>query len=445
MQVKAFLLLVALASACKVDDDCKRYYVCSSDNECVHKHLFPLHGMEILGTVLVFTCSALANAAGQGGGPLMTLILLILFNYSPDVALPMVQLIILGGSGIGFLLRVPMRHPTRDRPVIDYYILTLFAPPLMIGTTIGVILGLIFPSWLILALLTLVLIYITYTSAIVSIKIFKKENSERAKANQAKLVTEDDQPTIVDETSNEMSDDLKAVISSEKRWFPCVPIFLFFIIYVFAIFASFLRGSKKHPSIIGVTQCTPAYWIMTLLIFGAYGLFTIFVTWYIVHNTRKKMALGYNFDPYDIIWTCKPLTVSIIFGLLAGVGASLLSFGGALILAPVMLKLGIRPEVSAGTSTAIIVVTASISIFQFAIAGKLEMIYGLWLFSFSLLGSLIGICFIKAIVNKYKRGSIMVIMLTVLMGLCAILTPSYGIYDIVGQDHVDVGFKPYCS
>ena len=445
MRVVILLLILGSALGCTVDSDCSRNYVCV-DSDCKHKHLFPLEGMEILGTVLVFACSALANAAGQGGGPLMTLILLILFNYDPSVALPMVQLVILGGTSIGFLLRIPMRHPTRDRPLIDFYIFVLFAPPLLIGTSIGVILGLIFPSWLILALLTLVLIYITYTSAQMSVKIFKKENAERIKVAAEKLVAdEEDKPTVVDETSNEVSEDLRSILRSEKRWFPLFPVLIFFLVFGFAVFSSFLKGSSQHPSIIGITQCTPAYWIMLLLIFAGFGVFTIFVTWYIVHNTRKKITLGYNFDTYDIVWSCKPLTICVIFGLLAGIGASLLSFGGALILGPVMLKLGMRPEVSAGTSTIIIVLTASISIIQFAIAGKLELIYGIWLFSFSLLGALIGICFIKAIVNKYKRGSIMVIMLTVLMGLCSILTPAYGIIELAGREDIQVGFKPYCN
>ena len=147
LKIALFLLIAANSViACQKDSDCGTFEICNTSGDCAHKHLFPLAGMEILGTLIIFVCSALANAAGQGGGPLMTLILLIIFRYPAYVALPMVQLIILGGSGIGFLMRIPMRHPTRIRPVIDYYILTLFTGPLLIGTSIGVILGLIFPA-----------------------------------------------------------------------------------------------------------------------------------------------------------------------------------------------------------------------------------------------------------------------------------------------------------
>ena len=438
------LLILALASSCEIDSDCSTFNVCVSGT-CKHKHLFPLEGMEIVGTVAIFIGSALANAAGQGGGPLMTLILLIIFVYQPDVALPMAQLILLGGCGIGFILRVPMRHPTRKRPLIDYYLLTLLTSPMLFGTSIGVILGLIFPSWLILALLTLVLVYITFTSAQISIKIFRKENVERAAKVGDELLNEEDKPTIVDEASVEITPDLKNIIDSEKHWFPLGPCLIFMFLYAFAVLTSFFRGSAGHPSIIGVSQCTPAYWLMNLVIFVFYVLFTITTTYYIIYTTRRKVSLGYDFDSYDLIWTWKPITILLVFGVLAGIGASLLSFGGALILGPVMLKLGVRPEVSAGTSTAIIVVTSSISIIQYAIAGKLELIYGIWFFSFSLIGSAIGIGVIKAIVNKLKRGSIMVITLTLLMGLCAILVPAYGIIDLATRKDASMGFRPYCN
>ena len=294
--------------------------------------------MEILGTVAIFICSALANAAGQGGGPLMTLILLTIFLYEPDIALPMVQLIILGGSGIGFLLRVSKRHPTRKRPLIDYYLLALLTAPLLFGSTIGVILSVVFPSWLKLALLTLVLIYITFASAQMSFKIFRKENMEKTNKVADDHLIDEAKPTIVDVASLAVSDKLQKMIDTDNRWFPLVPCLIIAFLYAFAVLASFFRGSAGHPSIIGVSHCSLAHWLMTMMIFVLYVLFTIATAYYISHTTRQKVNLGYNFDTYDLVWTWRPITVLIVIGLLAGIGASLLSFGGALILGPVMLS-----------------------------------------------------------------------------------------------------------
>jgi uncharacterized membrane protein YfcA len=443
-KIVALLLLATIAaSSCTKDSDCPQYQVCSQKS-CVRKNLFPLQNMEILGTVLVFTCSALSNAAGQGGGPLMTLILLVLFQFETAVALPMVQIIILGGSTIGFILRTPMRHPTRNRPLIDYYIFTLVASPLLVGTTIGVILNLIFPAWLILALLTLVLIYITYTSASMSIKIYKKENAEKTKISEDTLLTDDDKPTIVDEASIEITPELKKIINSEKRYFPIVPAVIFLSMYSFSILSTLLKGSSTFNSIAGIPQCSPGFWVLTVAIFVIYIIFTLLVAFYMLYVSRKKVSLGYNFDSYDIIWSWAPMSICMIVGVLAGIGAGLLSFGGALILGPIMLKLGVRPEVSAGTSTAIIILTSSISVFQYGVAGKLDFTYGAWLFFMSFIGSSIGVTVVKLIVAKLKRGSIMVMILTILMGLCAVLTPVYGIVNLTSSSNIALGFKSYC-
>lgn len=174
------LLTLSSSSSCESNNDCPSYHFCDKGT-CTYKHLFPLAGMEALGTLLIFVCSALANAAGQGEGSLMILILMAIFEYNTYNVLPMAQLVILGGSCIGFILKVHIRRLTRPRPVIDYYILILFTPTLLLGNTIDVLLGLIFPAWLILALLTLVLMWVTYTCAEMSVKIFCKENAEKRK------------------------------------------------------------------------------------------------------------------------------------------------------------------------------------------------------------------------------------------------------------------------
>ncbi|OMJ88176.1 hypothetical protein SteCoe_9909 [Stentor coeruleus] len=438
------LITLSYSSSCESNNDCPSNNFCDK-GKCAHKYLFPLSGMEILGTLLIFVCSALANAGGQGGGPLMTLILISIFKYDTHIALPMVQLIILGGSFIGFILKVHVRHPTRSRPVIDYYILLLFTPPLLLGTTIGVLLGFIFPAWLILVLLTLVLIWVTYTCAEISIKLIHKENAEKRKIADNTIVTGNYEDLNAYEKLLEANNDLKKIIDSEKKWFPLTPIIIFLGVYAFAIITFFLRGSPSSPSIIGVDHCSGIYWVINCVVFIGFVGLTGFVVWFVVADARKKQVLGYDFDDCDVVWKSKPAIVCVISGILAGIGASLLSIGGALVLGPIMLRLGLRSEVSTSTSRAIVVLTSSISIIQYSIAGKLEMIYGLWFFTFSLLGSVLGILAVKALVDQYNRGSIVVIVLTILMGLCAILTPSYGIIELTSQNSSEIGLRSFCS
>lgn len=71
------------------------------------------------------------------------------------------------------------------------------------------------------------------------------------------------------------------------------------------------------------------------------------------------------------------------------------------------------------------------------------MIYGLWFFTFSFLGSILGILAVKALVDQYNRESTVVIVLTVLMRICTILTPAYEVIELTSQSSSEIGLRPF--
>jgi len=54
-------------------------------------------------------------------------------------------------SAVFFCLK--QKHPTLDEPVIDYDLMLLIQPTLMLGISIGVILSVIFADWMVTILL----------------------------------------------------------------------------------------------------------------------------------------------------------------------------------------------------------------------------------------------------------------------------------------------------
>jgi uncharacterized membrane protein YfcA len=46
-----------------------------------------------------------------------------------------------------FILLLPQRHPTEDRPVVDYNIVIVLLPCVVIGTTLGVLLNDVVPEF----------------------------------------------------------------------------------------------------------------------------------------------------------------------------------------------------------------------------------------------------------------------------------------------------------
>lgn len=156
--------IVLCAESCRSDSDCQNMNDCE-DEECIHKDFLPIDSIEIVAGLMIIVIAAISNSAGVGGGPIVIPIMLLLLNFDTDAAIPLTQTVIFGGSVMALFLKIFMRHPTKDRPVIYYSLLMHVQSTLLLGTTFGVILNEMCPSWLILALLILVLLYITYTVA----------------------------------------------------------------------------------------------------------------------------------------------------------------------------------------------------------------------------------------------------------------------------------------
>lgn len=60
---------------------------------------------------------------------------------------------IMGAAVSTVYCNLKLKHPTLDMPVIDYDLVLLIQPMLMLGVSIGVICNVIFPNWLVTVLL----------------------------------------------------------------------------------------------------------------------------------------------------------------------------------------------------------------------------------------------------------------------------------------------------
>lgn len=82
----------------------------------------------------------------MSGGILSIMILQNLMSFDTYYAIPLSQMIGFGGSLMSVVLKIPLRHPTKDKPLIDYDLLTYVLAPILGGTTIGVIFYIILPN-----------------------------------------------------------------------------------------------------------------------------------------------------------------------------------------------------------------------------------------------------------------------------------------------------------
>lgn len=417
----AILLSICLADTNSTDD---------SENS-------GLIAKEVIGCILILISSGLANAGGIGGGPIMVIILMTLFEFKAHEAVPISQLIIFGGSLIAIFIKVFLRHPIKIRPLIDFDISLLLCSPILIGTSLGVIINLIIPQWLILMLLTALLFYISIDTTRTGIKIYRKENTTKTSVRIY------DPDSNVFSSFGDLDPELQKIYLTEAKTIPPKSVIMLCLLFSFVAFSSFVRGSNSFHSILGLQMCSLGYWLFTLFALLILVLASVISGLMMQKKHIKKEVLGYDFDTMDLVWTKTIILTVILAGLIAGLAAGMVGVGGGIVMNPVMLRLGMRPEVSTATSSFMVLFTSTISLLQYTIAGKLEPVYGGITLAFSLVGSTLGILVLKKVVDKYKRASIIVLMLAGILSLCAVIIPTYGIINYVGSKEED-GFRSYC-
>lgn len=152
--------LTAYTDRCFEDVDCHVMNTCV-DGHCLHKNVLPLSAWDASVWVSIFLISAVANAAGVSGGVIIIPIVILMGGFPTSLALPVVNIVAFGGLTVALIYRFQLRHPTRERPRIEYKLALFLCLPLLLGTTFGVMANSMVPEVLLLLLLLCTLIYVS--------------------------------------------------------------------------------------------------------------------------------------------------------------------------------------------------------------------------------------------------------------------------------------------
>jgi uncharacterized membrane protein YfcA len=448
-------------------------------NQCIRKHLF--HSgiwRDIAASILCFIGVVLSSSSGIGSGGLNVPILLIVAGYTAQYAVPLSTIMIFGSSIANFIILVPQKHPRTDRPIIDYTTALILEPIILCGTTIGIMLNIVLPNWILVIFLLLLLIFTSIRTFIRGISVFKSERlsrlQERVYADDPDLSFFSKNDIIANDTNkdnnnnnnttihnkneeNEEEEEVSLITSQEKkvlrRWKDIekvkVPILIWLLLaisWIFIFVVSLLKGSGKSPSIVGVVECSTWYWILTSIQYPVLFGISVCVAAYMHYQYRQKVKLDYQFEQGDIQWKLKNAIFLPIMFLSAGLVAGLLGIGGGIITGPLLLELGMIPQVAVATSTFMIFFTASSTVSQFALMDQLPWDYSLWYIGVGILAGIIGQFVIGYLIKKFNRYSWTVFLTSILIGISAIMMGGVGIYTTVDdiKQGRSIGFRPLC-
>ena len=141
-------------------------------------------GVDIGVSILALLATISAAGAGIGGGGLLVPIYLLILNWHVSLAVPLSNATIFGNAIANIMINFPLRHPTADRPLVDFDLALILIPMELTGSLVGVLLNIIFPQWLTLTCLLALLIFTTWRTYGKGKASWDKENHERTKANR---------------------------------------------------------------------------------------------------------------------------------------------------------------------------------------------------------------------------------------------------------------------
>lgn len=124
--------------------------------------------------------------------------------------------------------------------------------------------------------------------------------------------------------------------------------------------------------------------------------------WMLRKEQRIKKKYGnINLEESDITLTNKNITILILLGFMGGLLAGALGLGGGVIFNPVLLLMGLPPQVSGACSLYLVCFSKIASCLVYILNGKMNIFYALWVGLWASTGGVLGsLCLILYL--KYK-------------------------------------------
>jgi len=431
----------------------------------------PVRWVDVLGFVLIAIGLFVAAGGGVGGGGFVVPIIILVIGLKPKYAIPLSNVSIFGSAISNNIINLRKRHPKVDRPLVDYEFALSMGPPTMAGAIVGTIVHKVTPSWLITTLLGMVLSLATYRTFSIG---FRKHDIEtrqeqcalprgpgRTKLDRGEGDDEetnpltddkhgdlDDEldvdapPSIHTETNktlgynphetvdqsdlqtNRQNDALALLLAGERKT-PWDKVCGLLSVFAILVLMTFLRVEA------GVECMSFTYWLVLLLPIPFCLVVTIVMNIFLFKNQELKENLGYPFQEGDVMWTASTSVLCPAVCLLAGLFAGMFGVGGGIVQGPVMLEMGVLPEVAAATTAFLILFTAGSAAFSYAMFDMILWDFAAVLIPIGLLATLGGQLAVNWMIKTFRRSSYIIFIIAGVLGVSTILMCYIGILETV--------------
>ncbi|KAK3024960.1 hypothetical protein RJ639_042767, partial [Escallonia herrerae] len=304
--------------------------------------------------ILCFIASSISSAGGIGGGGLFISILTIVAGIDLRTASSFSAFMVTGGSFANVVCNM-----FGGKTLIDYDIALLSEPCMLFGVSIGVICNVVLPEWLITTLFAVFLAWSSFKTCKSGVLYWRLESEGVTRDGCGRhgkgLVM---RAEICDESEPLLggNENCKLGIPWMKLGVLILIWFSFFLLYL-------LRGNRYGQSMVPVEPCGVEYWILSTM----QGPLAIFFTAWILYRRREKLR---NKTPdQQATGGASNKLIFPVMALLAGLLGGVFGIGGGMLISPLLLQLGIAPEVTAATCSFMVFFSSSMSAFQYLMLG----------------------------------------------------------------------------
>lgn len=395
------------------------------------KEIFVNLGNDIILSILVFIISIITTIGGVGGGGLLIPTYMFVGKFSLEEAIPLSVMTILGDTLVRIFNLYLKKHPMNNkRYLINMMPILLIVPFDGNFSFLGVVLSEIMPNIVTLGVIILTLGLTFYKSIVKAVKTFLKEN-EYLDSNNLELIIIDGIGEYFNinkleeyKFSNGIGDSLLDKIKKT--------LIIFFTIIVISTFC-ISRSFYDKCSLVNISNI--------MLQFLVVGIISYFIIFYIKKDYENKRLNNYIFLEGDIIWNNTNITKFIIISSLTGILSTYMGIGGGMLITPIMIQVGMIPEVVIATGSITTFFSSLISTLNYLLAGRLNFEYGILLSIMSMLGSLVGLKLSDLILNRLKRQSILIFIVSLILLISGVMLVNSVIMNDLGNFEI----KNYCK
>ncbi|KAL8045930.1 hypothetical protein ABFX02_08G145800 [Erythranthe guttata] len=382
--------------------------------------------------ILSFIAAAISSAGGIGGGGMFIPILTIVAGSDLKTASSYSAFMVTGGSIANVACQLLLEKRGGGKPLIDYDVVLLSEPFMLLGVSLGVILNIVLPEWLITLFFAIFLAFCTYKTFKSGVSFWRRETEGIKRQESLRIENSGgiEQPLLNSEE-----------VVEEKLGIPWLKIVLLVLIWLSFFVLYLLRGNRYGEGLINIKTCGTVYWIISSIQIPLSIIFTVII---LLHKKSKKNASATQ-QENGAFKTETGLVFSIL-ALLAGVLGGIFGIGGGMLISPLLIQIGMQPEVTAATCSFMVLFSSSMSAMQYVLLGMDEIYGALILSAICFVASLIGLTIVQRAIMKHGRASLIVFSVGLVMALSTVLMTSFGAV-AVWSDYTsgkNMGFKKPC-